>query len=191
MLLLTFPCTIFSYSIFFPFTPLSPNIFCLFLLILPPSLSTAVKRSTSGFEGPHLLLLHLLSPSLPSSFTLPSLLLVRIHLLQCAVSGWLCICSVMLSHSPATFQSLSPLTHTRSHAHAHALIYTHSLIPGLSGPFNFHRPVVLTSPPCSTPQQQCSLFTHTHTPTLQFDLPPITHLLFLFSVSLSGLLVML
>lgn len=119
----------FTYSIF-PFVHLFFYIACLFLhIFLPPFPIYSSKKEHLWLWRP--------SPCLPpSAFTLPSLLPVRIYLLQCAVSGWLCICSVMLSHSPATFQSFSPLTHTVMHVLTHS--YTHVL-------WSLACPVLLTS----------------------------------------------
>lgn len=173
ILLLSFPCSIFTHSTDRP-PPCSFSFllfFCLSSSFPSCSLSTAAERSSSSFEGPHPRLHPLLS--LSSSVTPPPSLPVRIHLLLCAVSGWLCICSVNLSHSLPCLPSISrpSLTHT----------CTQTLIPGLSGPFNFHRPVVLTSPPIHS----FALLPFSHTASLQFDLPPFTFPLLPLSLFLS------
>lgn len=92
--------------------------FCLFLPIVPLSSCTVPKWAAFGFEGLLIRLSPVLFLSLSSSFTLPSLPSVRMHLLQCAVSGWLCIRSDMLSPSPATLPSYSAhrLTHSDTHS---------------------------------------------------------------------------
>ncbi len=198
ILLLSFPCSIFTYSTESPlllfFLP-----FSLFLFLSPSSSllscspSTAAERSNSSFEGPH----PPPASSPPLSPLLPRSLSESIYCCVRSVGGYVYVVLTSLTHSSASLQSRDPLSPTHKHTHTHTHIHTHTqaLIPGLSGPFNFHHPVVLTSPPFQPPTPSLSFPFHTLPLFSLICLPsPSPSLLRSLSLSLSlflsGLLLM-
>lgn len=137
--------------------------FCISLLLVvssfPFSPSSPSPSSTSCFED------SLSSPPscpLPLSFRLFHRFSIALcqNPLIALFSQWVAMytyCYPSLSLSLLPPFSLSVRSHTQSHT-----LYTQPLIPGLSGPFNFHSPVVLTSPPSFNP---ATLFLLAHWPS--------------------------